>query len=100
LKPDPDLQAFGKQLDAVIATYIKGATSFDTCVDALAALLRSRFPQPSKPLPKGSSGSPATLFIPAVFAVGQEFAGADPEKANAAVRAAFARLFPFTDGAA
>ena len=100
LQPDADFQAFVRQLDAVLATYVTGAISFDGCVESLAELIRSRVPQPAQPLGSPLIVSSGTITGPNVSPVGQHFAGPDREKANAAFRAAFAKVFPFTEGAA
>ena len=84
----------------MLAAYINGATSYDACVEALAELIRSRFGQPAQPLRNLASESPVTIIVPDLYPVGQEFSGPDREKANTALRAAFARVFPFAEGAA
>ena len=84
----------------MLAAYINGATSYDACVEALAELFRSQFGQPAQPLRNLASVSPVTIIVPDLYPVGQEFSGPDREKANTAVRAAFARVFPFAEGAA
>ena len=84
----------------MLAAYINGATSYDACVEALAELIRSRFSQPAQPLRSLASESPVTIIVPDVHPVGQEFSGQGREKANTALRAAFAKVFPFAEGAA
>jgi len=101
LNPDPGLQVFGKQMDALLAKYIKGAASFDECVDAVVTLLKSHFPTATtKRIPKELPAPSGSLLIGHVYAAAQEFTGADREKANAAVRAAYAKFFSFLGGAA
>ena len=51
-------------------------------------------------VPTPSSQFTATIIAPDLYPVGQEFSRPDREKANTALRAASAGVFPFTKGAA